>query len=234
MREFQFKPGHIIAIEFSALGGVRYSRKNSQTIHVGMGQVTEYDATKVVDNQDLHKESKAIVGAAYYTMDKHCVNTPLGYYADADQLLATRRALAPVQDAARMFNELAYRVGSARRVTIEVYPFELNLDNEQAAKRLCQVVRERLCALHEALSQGDRKAFETAIEPARNLHRLATGIQADSVKFALDAAKEAKTVMLEALRNNKDPRHTMDLEPLEAAINLFTMPDDNTQPPAYI
>lgn len=235
MRKFQgrkanLRPGFIVNCEFSALGGVRYKRKQLGEKQLGeRGLQREHHTEVEIDNVELLKESKAIIGAAYYVMDRACVNTPVGYFADEGQLSAARKGLAEVQSAASMFNEMARLLGSERRVTIDVFPFEISPANEYTARRLHKVVRERLEALRDALHGGDRKLFEASLDKARNLEKLSTGIHADAIKLALEVAKERKSELLELLsagNGNEIAGSKLDLEPLQAAINLFADADE--------
>ncbi len=229
-RKIQIKEGWLVGIEFSAKGGVTYERENIREEAIGdKGAETEIKTVKRVDNVDLHKESKAVIGAAYYVMDRYCVSTPLGYFADDEQLKAAEAQIADIRIAAGHVNDMARLLGSARRVTIETYPIELSVDNEKAARRLAKVVRERLTEIAETLRAGNRKTFDAAFEKARNLERLATGIQSDSVHLALAAAKELKREMLESLLNGDGPELAgakLDLGPIHQAINLFMDPAD--------
>lgn len=220
----EFKPGYILALEFSATGGVSYRREATIEEQDGEGMRAELHTHKHVDHVELNKNSRAIVNQAYHIVDKYATPTPLGYWVDELALSKITTELAGAQEAAAVFNELAKTLGSARRIEISVYPLALAENNEMAARRVARDVRDRIQAIREALAAADRKGFDLAWDKAKNLDRMATGIQADSIRMALDHAKTVKTQLLEALRAGYAPvdiAAALDLEPLDAAISLF-------------
>lgn len=219
-----FRPGYIVALEFSAVGGVKYQRTAGEERVEGERLEADFSTRKTVDNVHLVGLSRALVNRGYHVMDRFAVPTPIGYFADDDALAKIRAALEPLQHAAREFNDMAEAAGSERRVAIEIYPLALDVDNEAAARRIARAVRERLEDLRAALVTGDPGAYDKAREKARNLDRLATGIQADAVRLALDAASEAKKELTSALKREATPEAagaTLDLSALDAAIGLF-------------
>lgn len=222
-RPLSLRDGAFLIVEFSATGGVRYARTANREEQVGEGLEAEFTTFKQVDNASLVKLSRSIINRAYHIMDRLAVSTPLGYFADRASERMLRDELGEVQEAARQFNDMAAAVRSARRVRIDVYALRVREDDEEAARRLAGAVRERLQDLRDTLAAGDREGFERAIDRARNLDRLATGIQADSIRLAMDAAKEQKAIMLERLRSGAGELagEGLDLSALDAAISLF-------------
>lgn len=230
----EFRPGYILSLEFSAIGGVNYRRELVDEVIEGQELRAEFRTQKHVDNVDMQKTSRAIINQAYHIVDKHATPTPIGYWVDAEALEKIMTELAGPQEAARMFNELAASLGSRRRVEIHVYPLrlpEFQDDSFAAARRVARDVRERLQGMRDTLAVADRKGFELAYDKARNLDRMAVGVQADAIRMALDHARLTKTHMLEALRAGHDPEavaKVLDLEPIDAAIQLFEEPADAT------
>ena len=220
VRKHPIKPGYIVALEFSAIGGVKYERELVRA----SGNEAEVRVTRTADNADLLKDSKSIIGAAYYIMDRTCVNTPIGYYADEHQLEEARLGLVDAQRAAKTFNEIAEQLGSDRRVTIDLFPMMIEPDNDALLARLARLACERLQAVKDALRAGDRKEFEWAMDKARNVEHMATGVNADAVRLALHIAKQRKSELLEDLRRGSGPELAgarLDLKPLDAAMALF-------------
>lgn len=225
------RDGYLVPCEFSALGGVEYIREDLKEERLGEnGLASEFVTLKKVDNIELHKESKAIIGRAHYVMERTCTNTPVGYFADEEQLRNCKAELAEVQEAARVFNDIARRMNCFRRVRIAVFPVKLRWDknDEETARRLAATVRERLYALKQTLAAGDRAAFETQFDKARNLNRLAVGIQADAIMMALEAARLNKGVLSDMIREGWDPKDAakkLDLKQIDITIDLFREPD---------
>lgn len=223
-------PGFFLVPEFSATGGVKYSRGEATEEQEGERLEAEFTTRKVVDHVGLLKWSRKIINLAYNAMERYASQTPIGYFVNADNHAKLMEEIKAVQGEAESFNRAACDVGSGRRVRISVFPIALQESDETAAVRLAQTVRERLGALGEALRAGDLDGYATAWKRARNLPRLATGIQAESVVFALEAAKEARAQVALAIRGSdsaspmapEQAGKTANLDALDSAIHLFT------------
>lgn len=211
--------GFFLVPEFSATGGVKYTRRDGHEEQTGERLEAEFTTTKVVDHVGLLKWSRKIINLAYNAMERHASQTPIGYWVPADKAEAITAEIAGVRKEAESFNTAAHNVGSGRRVRIATYPISMREDDESAAIRLAQTVRERLVALVEALRAGDLDGYATAWKRARNLPRLATGIQAEAVGFALEAAKEGRAIVAALIRGAEQaiPGGTVGASPMEPA-----------------
>ena len=221
--------GIFFICEFSAKGGVAYRRvgEEEKTVFPDESMTAEYSTRKEVDHIGLQTWSRKIVNMAYNVMERHCSATPIGYWVAQEKAQAMLDELGQVKLEARKLNDFARQVvKSQRRVTIDVYAVQVGEENlESAATRLANTVRERLESLVEDLRNGDLNAYATSWKRAKNLNRLATGIQAESIVLGLEAAKEARSKLYEALKNKTEPKKAgaeLDLTALESAIFLFT------------
>lgn len=218
--------GVFIQPEFSVAGGTRIERTpvGTEAINRGRGLRTDYKATKIVDDLDMEAEAVQIRTRAYYILGKYCAKTPLGYFADDEALASIEADLAPVREAASIFNRASESIGSPRRVVVEIYTLELREGDERAAARLAKHVVDRLRELRAALKAGDRKSFEAAWDRVGNLDRLASGIQAEAVREALEEAKAMKARLLEMIRFGYAPAaagEQINTDSIEATEGLF-------------
>ena len=223
--------GIFFICEFSAKGGVAYRRigEEQKEVFEDESMRAEYSTRKEVDHIGLQTWSRKIVNMAYNVMERHCSATPIGYWVSQDKAQAMLDELTQVKMEARKLNDFARQTAkSQRRVTIDVYAVQVGEENlEQAATRLANTVRERLESLAEDLRNGDLNAYATSWKRAKNLNRLATGIQAESIVMGLEAAKEARSKLYEASKSKTDEEkrkvgQSLDLTALESAIFLFT------------
>lgn len=220
--------GIFFIVEFSAKGGVAYKRIGDETkeVHSDESMTAEYSTRKEVDHIGLQTWSRKIINSAYNVMERHCSQTPIGYWiaeANAPKML---EELGQVKLEARKLNDFARTVRSQRRAIIEVYAMQVGEENlESVALRLAETVRDRLENLRVDLVAGDLNAYATSWKRAKNLPKLATGIQAESVVLALEAAKELRSQLAEALKNKQEPIKAgaaLDTTAIESAIWLFT------------
>lgn len=226
--------GFFYVVEFSAKGGVAYRRlgEESKEIHDDESMTAEYATRKEVDHIGLQTWSRKIVNAAYNVMERYCSQTPIGYWISEDRAPKMLEELAQVKMEARKLNDVARDYKSRRRVSIEVYAVQVGEESlESSAIRLAQTVRERLQSLREDLFSGDLNAYATSWKRAKNLPKLATGIQADAVVLALEAAREARASLVEALKDvplgwrqerSSDIGAKLNLDAIDSAIVLFT------------
>jgi hypothetical protein len=220
--------GLFYIVEFSAKGGVAYRRvgEESKEVFADESMVAEYSTKKEVDHIGLQTWSRKIVNSAYNVMERHCSQTPIGYWIAEDKAPKMLEELSRVRMEARKLNDYARTVNSRRHVSIEVYSVAVGKeDDEKTAIRLAETVRERLNSLREDLFNGDLNAYATSWKRAKNLPKLATGIQSESIVMALEAARESRSALAEALKNKQDPKKAgaqLNLDAIESAIVLFT------------
>jgi hypothetical protein len=166
-------------------------------------------------------------------MERHASVTPIGYWIAKDRAEPMLAELAQVQEEARNLNKHAREAHSARRCRIDVFAVEAGQDAlESVAIRLAQTVRERLDRLRADLQSGDLNAYSTSWKLAKNLPRLATGIQAESIVLALEAAKEQRSELAAAIKAIPESGRTserlaalgeaLSYDAINAAIFLFT------------
>ena len=220
--------GIFFIVEFSAKGGVAYKRIGKEYVeeHEDESLTAEYTTRKEVDHIGLAKWSRQVVNAAYNVMERHCSPTPIGYWIAEENSSKMLAELAQVKEEAGKLNKHSASVGSHRRAYIDIYAMHVGKeDEEKTAKRLAETVRERLDSLREDLANGDLNAYATSWKRAKNLPKLATGIQAESIVLALEAARELRSKLAEAIKNRKLPVEAgkaLDLTTIESAIFLFT------------
>lgn len=220
--------GLFYIVEFSAKGGIAYRRIGEETKEVRSDEsmTAEYSTRKEVDHIGLQTWSRKVVNAAYNVMERYCSATPVGYWISEDKSYDMLQELGQVKLEARKLNEFARTVGSQRRAIIEVYAMQVGQEAlEATAIRLAETVRERLESLRLDLLNGDLNAYATSWKRAKNLPRLATGIQAEAIVLALEAAKTSRAELSERLRNKQTPEKAgseLNFDAIDSAIVLFT------------
>ncbi len=216
--------GVFLIPEFSATGGVSYRRTGRTEDREGERLIADFSTRKEVDHVDLVSASRTLLNSAYAVLEKHATPTAVGHFVDEEGELAVREEIAKLSAEASEFNLAARKVGSERRVRIAVYAVALVIDDERAAARLAETVRERLTEMREALANCDRKAFDATYEKSGKLDRLATGIQADAIRMALEGAKSARREIVELGRDGlvrHEISERLDLSAIDSALALF-------------
>lgn len=223
MTKFTAKPGWIIIDTSSASGGVHYQRKalDEHATNGGEGIESRHETVKTVDHVILCKEIDSLVKHTDYILRKNCARTAFGYYATDAQLAAVRAETEKLQEQADALNNSAKVAGSARRAYIAIVPAQIDLCTPEAAQEIARTVREVLTALADTLLKGELGQFNNVWLRAKNLPSLATGVQADSITFALECARDVAKGIRETKKSGGE-ECPMDLSCIQAAIDLFS------------
>lgn len=239
---FQIRPGQLLIIDASRVsGGITHKREKSGQTPIGDGHTEEIHTVKVVDHDQIIRESNRLVVAARYVIRALAVQTPIGFVADEGtwrliQYGYTGRSgpqpgLVSLQLSAEALNREARAVGSARRTDIGAVALRLEIDNEAAAREIASTLRTRLAALHTACQSGDLTEIGAEIRAAKNLPSLVVGVFSDSIEYAIDCARDLRKEIRRALKGQPDAARgriaadvaaEYDLGPIASAEGLFT------------
>lgn len=220
--------GYMVQHEFHTYGGIRLERLRRDESRNGRSEEVTTETRRIVDDVEMLQLSNSIVTRAHYVLSQRCVSTPIGWFVDPAGLKGLDEAFDEVRRACEDFNKLSRTVGSARRVECEIYMLELSENNERVSMRLSRVVRDNLKACLETFRRGhDDKfeAFDDARLKCKNLHRIASGIQADAIILAVDHLNAAKPGARRLVKEGGKPMAEVlaawDMEPVDAAVALF-------------
>jgi hypothetical protein len=235
MTTFQIRPGFILIDTCHCSGGVSRAPlkdETTETINQGNGLSRDYKGHVEIDHVEIKEAMDKVVGAARHIITrKFGVATPLGCVLDAEALKAVDAVLAPLKAEAEALNARAKAEGSARRAYIGYAPAALMLDHEATAVEIYRAIRQKLGKLRDAFRAGDVKKVNAAVAGCKGIQRLAVGIQADAVRFAVDTVASLREGLHDALDKGQTPESAgaaLDLDAIESAIVMFT-PSEETQ-----
>jgi hypothetical protein len=231
--KIQIRPGWLVVDVSAAHGGVHYDRTPLGAIEIngGEGQRSRYETVKTVDHVVYVHDIDAIVKRVDYILRKHCARAGYGWFADDEALAKVRAEVEALKEDAEALNRSARLAGCARRAYIDIVPAKIEIASEDAAREVCRTVRSVLAEIRDALRQGEvNQPLAKVLLKARNLDRLAVGIQADSIRYALEEVAPAKRTIREAVKQGKAPKDAgaaLSLPGMDAAIDLFTPPQSD-------
>ena len=234
MTTFQIRPGFILIDLCSCAGGVSRAPlkdETTETINQGNGLSRDYKGHVEIDHVEIKTAmDKAVAAARHIIGNKHgAALGKLGCILDAEAIKAVDAELAPLKAEVAALNARAIREGSARRAFIDYAPTQLMLENEATARAIYRAIREKLTKLRDAFRAGDIKKVNTAVAGCKGVERLAVGIQADTVRFAMDTVSVAREALHTALDQKQTPDAAgaaLDLDAIEGAIAMFTPADE--------
>jgi hypothetical protein len=232
------RPGWIVLDVSSASGGISYSRQELYKGGYGVaGSERRYETQRLVDHEVAVHDVEALVKEVDYLLRSTCVRTGFGWFADEERLTAVRKGLRELQAKAEAVNATAERLHSAARATIDIVSLPISVDPDclatgEAARAISHTVRRALVEIRDLLRAGrtekeDGKApLINAMNKAKDLDQLATGVQATAIAFALERAASAKKKIREAVKAGRAPAVVgaeADLGALDSAIEMFTI-----------
>jgi len=241
-----FRPGWLVIDQSTASGGVRYERRalDESTINRGNGIRTVHRSIKTVDHVEFCAAIDALVKRVDYALRKHGTRVGKNWFVDSAGLKKVEAEVAEIAaEAARLNTEDAAQAMSGRRAYIGILPMPIDFDRHEAVREIARTIRETLTEVHDALRAGAVEDFHKLKLRCINIDRLAVGMQADAIRFALerfatarraikDAAKVAKKKAADAgaspakieeaaVRGAQDCGAALDLEAIQVAIDHF-------------
>jgi hypothetical protein len=207
MQKIKVRPGYVILSTCSATGGVHYARTHGDEQPIGEdGVEQEIRSVKTIDHKEAVDRCNKIASAANHAVRKRTANSAFGYFATADALTVLSEDLRQLSDEAAIANAFARSVGSARRVHVGIVPVEIDVANEDVAREVHRTVRVALTEIRDHLIAGEAHELKLAIDRAVRIDTLVTGLASESIRMALDSAKEARSELAKAnkLRDDGD------------------------------
>ena len=241
-RKFRIKPGQYLIQDLSsATGGITYKRNKAARRARGAGYSQKIETRKHVDHEQLIILTDELVQQARYILRCNAANTPLGWVADSAGLKCIQEGFVTARgedypgfveltERAAALNRRSARLHSERVVRIACVPIRLEVDNAAAAAEVARTVREVCQDLLTVCRAGTVSHLEKILLRTKNLERLATGMQRDSVIFAVECAKGAGSQLRKVIKGQPRKAHErllraagkqLDLEALEACIGMF-------------
>lgn len=236
MSKVNIRPGYVVLDTSSAHGGVHYYRKEieAHAINNGEGVDATHETRKVVDHVAAVKAVDAVTKELDYAIRKYCAKTVFGPFCSDEDLPALQARVEELRAKADQVNADAAAAGSARRAYIGIVPVRIDVVSPEAAREIARTVCDVLSELRDAVKDGDvGPRFDGIWLKARNLAKLATGLQSECICWALDEINANRKECKDRIKRGSDPATAgkdLDFSQTEGAIASFTVTvaDSNT------
>ena len=227
MKKLSINPETTLIIPLCKVtGGKRIKRTVVREEKDGRGRVIDAEVTTEIDDVVERRTAEAFYHAQVYILRKHAQHTELGYLTDHEGVKAIAAGMRPLVEEVEGFNLHARTC----QVDFGVVPVEIAVQlGAPAARALAREIRSELEALRDAFRAGDPSAVRAVILRTPNLAALAVGVQAESITFALDEARDKLTELKGRIREGAKASTAgaeIDISMIEAGIGMFSTKDD--------
>jgi hypothetical protein len=136
---------------------------------------------------DLYRAADSLRKRAFYTIVKHCVSTPFGYFIHDAGREDLENEMAEMHEEAESYNAL---VGDTFQCYINLLFVRSDPEDTMLRRRLAQFIAERLEAMKDRLltmdPRKDKKALIYTQDQTRRLDICLDGVYAKLVRKAID------------------------------------------------
>lgn len=214
----------LVVSDIGVHGGKHIKRLVEKTEIEGKLRTVSAKVDTTVVDVKARDYAEELAGRATNTAKSECQLTPIGYCTTKDTATQIEREIALLHQEAERFNEMNTGV----RVTVDVHMIEVSgaLD-AHTVNAIADKIRSSLTQIKTLILAGEPTPLKNALQRCANLHQLAVGVQAESIKFALESATSAHYVLKEALKGGATEdaliaaAATFDLDTIDGAIIMF-------------
>lgn len=210
-------------------GGKKTQRTKLDAGATGPNGEGAFVTTKIkvtIANVDERTTAEKLVAQATHVIRRASNFTLIGYLTPIERLPEIEADLAEVRARAETFNANA----ETCQVSIGCMPVEISVAlGPEAARALADHVREELTRLRDQLRAGEVTSARATLLRSKNLHTLSVGVQADSIRFAIEEGNDRLSDLRKALKDkggiSESPESAgkgLDLSMIEAGIGMFT------------
>lgn len=226
----ELNPKTVLLIPLSRVRGGKTTKRTKldegPTGANGEGVFKETKVKVTIENVDERATAEKLVAQAAHVIRRASVCTLIGYLTPQERIAEIDADLAEVRARANVFNANA----ETCQITIGCMPVEISVAlGPEAARALADHVREELTRLRDQLRAGDAPGARATLLRSKNLHTLSVGVQADSIRFAIQEGNDRLADLKDALKDkggiSESPESAgkaLDLSMIEAGIGMFT------------
>ena len=206
-------------------GGKTIRRSNVKEESEGKSRSVSATVETHVENNTARDNAEQLVARALHIAKAGCILTPIGHLAPRELATAIEAEIQKLHVEAEKANDAEPSI----RIHIDVHTIEIvGVLNAHTVSAIAEKIRSALHRLRETIIAGNPKHLAACLRNNANLGSLAVGMQADSIRFALEMAESARYVLREAEKGNATGdaltalAATFDVSSIDAAIIMFT------------
>lgn len=226
--EFAIHPETTLLVhEIRVIGGKHVERELISDEIEGRKRATEAKITVTIENTEERAMAETLRARIHGIIRRYTSNTIIGQLCPRQRVAEVKReieerAMADV----RAFNLEA----TTCRIDVNLLPIEISIAlGPEAVRHIADHVRRKLEDIRDTLRSGDAKGAQSKLIDIKRLHELATGVQSESIHFAIEEATNRVIELKRAIKGSKSGSESpesagrsLNLEMIESAIGMFT------------
>lgn len=234
----ELNPKTVLLIPLSRIrGGKRTQRTKVDAGAVGAKGEGAFVETKVkvtIENVEERETAEALLKQAVHVIRRASTLTLIGYLTPQERLPEIEADLNELRERVALFNANA----KTCQISIGCMPIEISVAlGPEAARALADHVREELTRLRDQLRAGDATGARNTLLRTKNLHTLSVGVQADSIRFAIQEGHERLSDLKRAIKGSggvseapESAGRSLDLGMIESGIEMFIYAEQESSP----
>lgn len=187
------KPGLLVNLKTSLLGGVEYTRETVEAAHTDeLGtQVESWKTVKKIDDAAEHEEATKVRNAASALIRACCYYTVFGLFCLEENAEALSAAEDKAMSLVRDFNN------SAKNCRVGVYVFKgrIAANEEEAAKKISAEMGLILQDMERGVKAMNVEVIRDAADRAKEMGAMLDEDTSAKIQVAIDAGRKAARVI---------------------------------------
>jgi hypothetical protein len=214
------RPGFLVSLKTSVTGNASYIRRDIEADHLvdDKARMAKWETERTVaDAEEYERASKART-AASYAVSRICAATAFGYLCTEDKEAELADAIAEARSIVDTFNATA----TITRLSFYVLTGRVARDDIEAAR----AIKSELSGLMAEMERGIKELSPVKVRDAATRAKKLATMLSDSgrsrVGAAIEAAREAATVINRAVKAGETAALTLDRQAIDRIANART------------
>jgi hypothetical protein len=234
MRTSIIRPGLLVALKTSLVGGITYEQLTLDPDHAeGKARVAKWETKRTIANADEHQAATVARGRVRTLLRAVCAETSFGLICPQDRVKQLESAIAEAQGVADAHN----RTARTTRVEFWVLTGRIPQDDAQAQRAIASEMRELITAMETGIKAADADMVREAANKAKRVAGLLSPEAGAKVGKAIEEVRAAARQIVQRVQKAgeeaADVIAEFKLGALKAArFSVLDLGEEETAPPA--
>ena len=202
MKTSVIKPGILISLKSTVVGGVQYQREDLGKKLDDGEELTEWKTVRVIQDKEEHERATKCRSAALALVRKTCSSTTFGLLCPTDNEGALDTAIAAARKLVDEHNESAAHT----KVGVYVLKGRVASDDAEAMRAITQEAAQLVKEMDAGVKNFDASAIRAAADRARELSNMLGDEQREKIEGAIAQARTAARTIVKRVEKEGEDR----------------------------